>query len=261
MILEIGCGENKVYEHSLGLDVRKTSEVDVVADSRRLPFDDRVFDLVFSSHSIEHISHCEARATLAEWIRVIRPGGRIEIICPDLRARAAIFVVRPTWHGIVDIYGKQDYPQNSHLSGYSYGLLKRLLQELGVTHVRRIIDGYRGIPFIPNSLHVLGEKTEGPEGSREKNEGGFEVRRKDSPKKRFADKIAAFLYGDLNEVYAPRIHRGATRDIHGHHISPISTSFSRRREHDSMTTGFLARRSKPSEIVGKRTKSFDLCFR
>lgn len=158
MILEIGCGKYKVYGQSLGLDIRKTTKTDIVADARTLPFEDGVFDLIFSSHNIEHISHREVRSTLAEWIRVLRPGGGIEIICPDLRARAAIFAARPTWDGVMKIYGDQDYPENSHLSGYSYGLLKEILISLGIGRIKRIIRGYKGIPFIPNSLHLVGEK-------------------------------------------------------------------------------------------------------
>jgi len=158
MILEIGCGESKTYGHSLGLDIRRTTETDIIADARSLPFHDDVFDLVFSSHCIEHISHREVRSALSEWVRVLRPTGTIEIVCPDLRARAAIFAARPTWDGVMNIYGDQDYPENSHLSGYSYGLLKGILESLGVRRVKRVIDGYRGIPFIPNCLHLVAEK-------------------------------------------------------------------------------------------------------
>jgi predicted SAM-dependent methyltransferase len=160
MILEIGCGEPKVYEHSLGLDIRKTTKTDIIADARRLPFEDGVFDLIFSSHSIEHISHRETRSTLAEWIRVLRPDGVIEVICPDLRARAAIFAARPTWDGVMKIYEDQDYPENSHLSSYSFGLLKGILISLGIGRIKRTVKGYKGIPFIPNSLHVRGIKLE-----------------------------------------------------------------------------------------------------
>ena len=34
------------------------------------------------------------------------------------------------------------------------------IEELDLTKVKRIIDGYKGIPFIPNCLHIRGIKGE-----------------------------------------------------------------------------------------------------
>ena len=43
LILDIGCGERKISENATGLDVRKTSSVDVVADAGKLTFKTKVF--------------------------------------------------------------------------------------------------------------------------------------------------------------------------------------------------------------------------
>ena len=53
LILEIGCGEQKVMDESIGVDIRKTEKVDIIADARQLPFKDGCFDHVYSSHLIE----------------------------------------------------------------------------------------------------------------------------------------------------------------------------------------------------------------
>ena len=96
LILDIGCGENKL-EGAIGVDIKKTKAVDVIADARYLPFKDEVFDNVYSSHLIEHFSHREVKNVLKEWVRVLKKGGTIEIRCPWLRVRALIFFLRPTW--------------------------------------------------------------------------------------------------------------------------------------------------------------------
>jgi len=156
MMLDIGCGESK--KGNIGLDLRKLSSVDIVADAHMLPFRAESFDQVYSSAVIEHFSHREVRNVIVEWARVLKKGGTIEIECPDLRARAFLFFLNPNWQNVKNIYGGQDYTGNYHRCGFSFGLLKRLLESCGVRNVKRIIKGYKGVPFIPDCLHVKGVK-------------------------------------------------------------------------------------------------------
>jgi len=156
MMLDIGCGESK--KGDIGVDLRKTGSVDIVADARMLPFKDESFDHVYSSHLIEHLSHREVRNVLVEWVRVLKKGGIIEIRCPDLRARALPFFLNPSWQNVKNIYGEQDYIGNYHKCAFSFGLLKHLLESCGIRNVKRIIKGYKGVPFIPDCLHVKGVK-------------------------------------------------------------------------------------------------------
>lgn len=158
LILEIGCGTTKVFQDSIGLDVRQVEGVDVVADARQLPFKDEYFDHVYSSHVIEHFSHREVKDVLDEWIRVLKVGGIFELRCPDLRLRALIFALNPKKQDIINIYGEQDYPENQHMCGFSYGILKKTLTELGIIKIKRFYEGYKGIPFLPSDLHIEGIK-------------------------------------------------------------------------------------------------------
>ena len=138
--------------------MRKTSYVDVVADARKLPFKNGCFDHVFSSHLIEHFSHRDVQNVLSEWIRVLDLGGTLEIKCPDLRIRAVFYALDPSWKNIQNIYGEQDYVGNQHLCGFCFGSLKSLLEANGISNVKRVLDGFKGIPFLPNCLHVQGKK-------------------------------------------------------------------------------------------------------
>ncbi len=156
MILDIGCGE--VKKGNIGVDLRRTDSVDVVADATKLPFKNEAFDEVRSSAVIEHFGHREVRNVVVEWVRVLRIGGALEIECPDLRARAFLFFLNPTLENVVNVYGGQEYLGNYHKCGFSYELLKALLESCGIKQVKRIIKGYKGIPFIPDCLHVKGTK-------------------------------------------------------------------------------------------------------
>jgi len=158
MMLDIGCGES-LKKGDIGVDFRKTGSVDIVADARMLPFKDESFDHVYCSHLIEHFSHRDVRNVLVEWVRVLKKEGVIEIRCPDLRARALLFCLNPSWQNVKNIYGGQDYVGNQHRCGFSFGLLKHFLESCGVKNIKRIIKGYRGLPFIPDCLHVKGVKS------------------------------------------------------------------------------------------------------
>jgi predicted SAM-dependent methyltransferase len=155
--LDVGCGDNK-QANTIGVDFRVTSTVDVIADARALPFRKESLQYIFSSHIIEHFGIHETRTILAGWVRLLEKGGVIEIRCPDLRARALLFFLNPSWSNLRKIYGGQDYPGNLHKSGFSYSLLKSLLIACGIGKVKRIVKGYKGIPFIPDCLHVRGVK-------------------------------------------------------------------------------------------------------
>ena len=53
----------------------------VGGEGERLPFPDGVFDLVISNEVIEHVR--DDAAAVAEMVRVLRPGGRAVIFCPN----------------------------------------------------------------------------------------------------------------------------------------------------------------------------------
>jgi predicted SAM-dependent methyltransferase len=64
----------------------------VYLDARRpLPFDDAVFDCIFSEHFIEHFTWDDGARLLAECRRVLRPGGTLRVATPDLGALAGLY--------------------------------------------------------------------------------------------------------------------------------------------------------------------------
>jgi SAM-dependent methyltransferase len=56
----------------------------VTADGRSLPFPEASFDVVYSYSVLQHFSKEDARASLAEAARVVRPGGRVFIQMANL---------------------------------------------------------------------------------------------------------------------------------------------------------------------------------
>ena len=56
--------------------------------ARGIPYSDQSFDVVYHSHVLEHIDREAAPAFLAECFRVLKPGGVIRIVVPDLEVLA-----------------------------------------------------------------------------------------------------------------------------------------------------------------------------
>jgi len=50
-----------------------------------LPFQDGTIDYVYSSHVLEHLSCSKARSLVSEVYRILRPGGLVRFVVPDLR--------------------------------------------------------------------------------------------------------------------------------------------------------------------------------
>jgi len=53
--------------------------------TKPLPYEDNSVDFVFSEHFIEHLDEVDGFNLFVECCRVMKPGGRIRITCPDLR--------------------------------------------------------------------------------------------------------------------------------------------------------------------------------
>ncbi len=76
--LEIGPGGERLPGFET-LNAVATPWTDHVADARKLPFPDATFGEVYSCHCIEHIDWFDIEATIAEWARVLAPGGLLEV--------------------------------------------------------------------------------------------------------------------------------------------------------------------------------------
>lgn len=75
-VLDVGCDSHK--RGDVGIDINRTSHVDVVADAHFLPFRDGVFDLVTCWHSVEHLHSPEL--AIKEMLRVSKH--KVHIACP-----------------------------------------------------------------------------------------------------------------------------------------------------------------------------------
>ena len=59
---------------------------------KRLPFADASFDAIYASHLLEHLYLKEAEGLLADGYRLLRPGGVIRLVVPDLRTIVSRYI-------------------------------------------------------------------------------------------------------------------------------------------------------------------------
>jgi SAM-dependent methyltransferase len=160
--LEIGPGRD-VLEGFETLDVTTRHNVTYVGNALRLPLASDTFAVVYASHIIEHVPWYQVEAAIHEWVRVLRPGGVLQIWTPNGLRIAKAFVDAEKdgsldfhndgwWRfnperdackwasGRVYSYGDgsgRSHP-NWHMSLFSPRYLRRLLANAGLTGVREM---------------------------------------------------------------------------------------------------------------------------
>ena len=80
--VDIGCGARSIKKGIVRVDIDKAVNPDILASGDSLPFKDGEFDYLTSIHSFEHFDN--QIKTLTEWLRVIKSGGIIGLVHPDI---------------------------------------------------------------------------------------------------------------------------------------------------------------------------------
>lgn len=159
LIADIGSGPITPYMleegKTVSFDIREDVKPDVVCDVRRLPVDDETFDIVFSSHTLEHFPWTDVDKVLKEWSRVLKVGGELRLVLPNLRwsARRVMedsMIPEDFWV----LYGEQDYAKNMHATGFTPKVLTALVESLGIFENIQIKEGNIDGPPNPENWNL-----------------------------------------------------------------------------------------------------------
>ena len=91
-LLNIGCG-TRHHPAWTNLDCVPAGPGVIVHDLRKgICFPEEHFDVVYHSHVLEHLRPAEATALLRECHRVLRPGGILRVVVPDLEAIVRLYL-------------------------------------------------------------------------------------------------------------------------------------------------------------------------
>lgn len=127
-ILDVGCGVNK-YEGAIGLDNNPRTAADVIHDLGQVPypFPDNEFDLIVSSHVVEHIP--DVMAFVTELHRIAKPGATIKLLTPHY--------TNPDW--------ANDPTHRNHFNSYSFNTF---------IPDRQVFDFYTDVVLKPVKIYV-----------------------------------------------------------------------------------------------------------
>lgn len=143
-VLEIGCGDFPIDKKNILLDIRESELVNInlVQPANDLSnIADESIDRIITKNCLEHISWRLTLETLKEWLRVLKPGGELDVQVPNVE-HLRMILEDPWCYGRSGAesdfeffcrvaFGHQDYSENSHLAYFSPRWLHELLSEAG----------------------------------------------------------------------------------------------------------------------------------
>ena len=168
VVLNVGCGYAGQRMHptfqgsewrELRLDIDPTVNPDIVCSMIDMkPLASGSVDAIWSSHNLEHLHRHEVPAALAEFLRVLRPGGVVLLTMPDLQRIAervaageledeAYLSPSGPISALDMIFGhtpslaQGNFPM-AHKTGFTARTLNRLLSEAGFADVTVTRDGF-----------------------------------------------------------------------------------------------------------------------
>ena len=139
MKLNIGCGDVKI-EGYIGVDLRKTDAVDLIHDvSLPFPFQNNTCEDIIADDILEHFSFRMTEGIFKMWVGLLKRGGRIRLMVPNLEAHFKIWQEKCENGKEIGIermreilYGKQDYKGNTHYTTFTVWAVEDLFNAAGL---------------------------------------------------------------------------------------------------------------------------------
>ena len=128
-------------------------------DALKLPYWEGEVDEIYSSHCLEHIPRGQTLPALAEWVRVLKPGGKIRIAVPDFSRVMQLYL-----SGELDISQVSDWvygtsaKHNQHNALFNAELLSSLMRRVGLDDVEPFMSDQMDWSSSPASLNLQGTK-------------------------------------------------------------------------------------------------------
>ncbi len=168
--IEIGSGKKKREGYET-CDIRNIPGVDHICRADELPFENETVDEIYSRHVIEHFTLKEFIETLSEWNRVLKVGGAIYIICPNLlwhleqilQGTHESFYVKERglndrYWGFGSLFGWQQDEYDVHKFGYYFELLRDILADAGFEEIQDLTNSPDGLEKAPHHLEIRAKK-------------------------------------------------------------------------------------------------------
>jgi SAM-dependent methyltransferase len=147
--VNVGCGPHYATGW-INLDVVRLDDIqpDLLLESGEapLPFDDNEVDQLYAGHVLEHIPWAQVPAALVEWERVLKPGGRLGLVGPDVMRTIERYAkgLEPLWLVEATLEDDKTFMHDESWAGARHqwncyeARVLMLLADLGYTDVRAL---------------------------------------------------------------------------------------------------------------------------
>lgn len=168
--LHLGCGDVILPAPFENLDGRELPGVEHIGSVFPLPFNDKSFDLVYSSHVLEHFHRKDTLDVLIEWVRVLKDDGILRISVPSFEKIIKIYELSDSIESVTGpLMGGQTYETNFHYNVFDEKYLKKLMEGAGLIAIHKwdyrrtshsnYFDFSQAMTYeIPISLNLEGRK-------------------------------------------------------------------------------------------------------
>ncbi len=168
--LNLGCGD-KILTDYINVDLaqeRSGKQPDIICDIRNLDkFSNDYADEILAVHVIEHFWRWEVVSILKEWVRVLKPNGKLILECPNLKSACEEFLKNPDLHSgpgqegqrtMWVFYGDPRWadPLMVHRWGYTPQSLANIMHEAGLRDLRQEPAQYK--LREPRDMRITGIK-------------------------------------------------------------------------------------------------------
>lgn len=144
--LNIGCG-GRSYPGYTGIDAVARDGADIVAPAHEIPLPDGCAEEVMAIHLVEHLLPWLVPVALAEWYRLLAPGGKLVLEMPDIIKCCQNIIdgrmkggKHPDQLGMWGAYGDTRTQDEFmlHRYGWHFGTLAPLVKDAGFVKVREV---------------------------------------------------------------------------------------------------------------------------
>lgn len=162
--INLGAGDSQ-YTGYTSIDLYDDA-ADIKADLCDLPFENNSVDEILCLQTVEHIAYYKTQKMFMEMYRVLKPGCKAHIECPDLlyAAREIMLTGDIDQKWIQHIYGEYhrpwdvgrygegavDYVGARHVTGFTFKRIQRICGDIGF----QVEDATRKFMDVPETLAV-----------------------------------------------------------------------------------------------------------
>jgi predicted SAM-dependent methyltransferase len=153
--LNIGAGESNLPGF-ISVDIKTGTDA-----SEKLPYETGTVDEVYASHVLEHIHFSKHVATVREWVRVLKPGGKIRIAVPNFDMVLGQYMAGEISPDKLNAWLHGGLPEDTDrhkIATFNPDRLSSLMRRCGVVNIEEFEPEYEDCTLLAESMNFVGTK-------------------------------------------------------------------------------------------------------